>query len=418
MRFCIYCGQKTKKGRRGEHIVPEMIGGKKTLNDVGNRPVCGKCNNGILSQLDEELCKRSYLGLIASRELKAKDCFQAWEVDETSSRLLVEARPDWREDGVLNSFTCYPQIVFEQSGPEVRGDFEQFKAFGDDAINALLQAVRDCFHRYQCGEDCITFQRVDSPGTLSQYRLPPRIYTPKDIFKVAKDIKSGSFILRFVSTDDRKFAIASLANLNLDSLQSFRRLDRARTLERSMGSKTPAFAIGFDISRTVRALMKMGFNLIAAHCPKTPADSRHFSKVINVIFDRAGQMPREVIDANGFTYCRDLDPIEISGNAHSFRLVHENQIWNVYFRFFGGAICAYARVPGPNYEDWCCADIIAPLGSKEWEVHHSRLLPYMRQPRILWTGGEDLTPSVQFTRSTSMVSVKVVERKKRFGKSH
>jgi len=144
-RVCLYCGEPTKRGRKGEHVVPAAIGGALTLNDVSNRAVCPKCNAGVLSQLDKELCSRSYLSVIASREIGAH-LWQAWDVDHESNNLLVEARPAWAADETLNSLVCYPQITLERSGPGVRGDSQEFRQFGEeDATKVLFQAVRHCF---------------------------------------------------------------------------------------------------------------------------------------------------------------------------------------------------------------------------------------------------------------------------------
>jgi 5-methylcytosine-specific restriction endonuclease McrA len=74
--LCLYCGEPTNKGRKGEHIVPEAIGGALTLNDVSSRVVCQKCNSGVLSVLDKELCSRSYLSAIASQVIDA----HLWQV--------------------------------------------------------------------------------------------------------------------------------------------------------------------------------------------------------------------------------------------------------------------------------------------------------------------------------------------------
>jgi hypothetical protein len=53
--LCLYCGEPTKRGRKGEHIVPEAIGGALTLNDVPNRAVCPKCNSGVRALPPEAL---------------------------------------------------------------------------------------------------------------------------------------------------------------------------------------------------------------------------------------------------------------------------------------------------------------------------------------------------------------------------
>src|SRR5271166_1275960 len=100
-RECLYCGTPTKRGKKGEHIVQEAIGGGRTLNDAGTAVVCQKCNSGVLSKIDRELCSRSYLSMVASQDLE-ENLWQTWDIDHGSDQLLVEARPSWHEDKTLN----------------------------------------------------------------------------------------------------------------------------------------------------------------------------------------------------------------------------------------------------------------------------------------------------------------------------
>jgi HNH endonuclease len=73
-RLCIYCGQEFKNVRRGEHIVPNAIGGTLTVSDVcKEKKVCQQCNTGILSDLDNELCRQSFLSVVAATELGRVD---------------------------------------------------------------------------------------------------------------------------------------------------------------------------------------------------------------------------------------------------------------------------------------------------------------------------------------------------------
>src|SRR5262249_33749224 len=147
-RLCLYCGQPASKGNRNEHIVPEALGGCLTLNDVPTgRVVCQKCNNGVLSAIDRELCSRSHLSLVASQRINGHFP-QAWDVDHADRHQLIEARPNWAEDEMMNSLVCYPQVTFESRGPEVRGDAEEFERFGrEDATRLLFKAVRRSFRR-------------------------------------------------------------------------------------------------------------------------------------------------------------------------------------------------------------------------------------------------------------------------------
>lgn len=402
-RLCLYCGQPTKRGRKGEHVVPEAIGGALTLNDVPNRSVCPKCNSGVLSQLDKELCSRSYLSAVASKEI-GSHLWQVWDVDHAARNLLVEARPLWAADESLQSLVSYPQITFERAGPEARGDAEEFTQFGrEDATKVLFQAVRNCFGRYRDGEKgALNFERVRSGVVHDGYRLAPRIYTPHPICEVAKNIRKQSFVLRFTTEEDKHFVLQSLPNLG-----DGRQLKKWAT---QRCSYWPTICFFFDIGDTMRALMKLGVNLIAAHCPNTPLDHQSFAHVISVIRGEAGQIPPKVLRSNGFTHAEDVREINAPENAHSFRLVHMNAKWHVFSSFFGGKIGAYVQVPGVNRENWVCTDIVAPLRSKDWTVTTSSILPVMNA-RVEWNDSRVVLPSYKAKNIASSVQVELVRKK-------
>ncbi len=402
MHLCLYCGQPTKRGKRGEHIVPEAAGGVLTLNDVSNRRVCPKCNSGILSQLDKELCSRSFLSVIASREIGAH-LWQAWDVDHQSNNLLVEAKPAWAAEESLTSLVCYPQIVFERSGPQVYGDPEEFRRFGHDAGKVLFLAARHAYRRYREGEKgAINFERVRSGVILDGYRLPPRIFTPHAIEAVARNIETQSFVLRFTSESDKLFALRSFANLNDGSqLQKW-------TYKPS--SQYPEIGVFFDIGDTMRALMKIGLNLIAAYCPNTPVDHNSFAGVIRVIRGEV-QFPPRILMSNGFVHPEDVAVINAAEKAHSFRLVHIDGVWRVYFSFFGGQVGACVHVPGPNHEKWAHADIVAPIGSKDWTIKTSSILLCMKDPCVEWSDGRVVIPSLKLQNTVSFVGVEPVKKK-------
>jgi len=84
---CIYCNSTIEKQKRGEHIVPEVIGGGLTLNQVSEKRVCNDCNSTFLSRIDDELCRRSYLSAIASQIL-GNDIWQCWDVDTAGGQLV------------------------------------------------------------------------------------------------------------------------------------------------------------------------------------------------------------------------------------------------------------------------------------------------------------------------------------------
>lgn len=80
---CLYCNQPARAGGKGEHVIPEAIGGARTLLEFSaKRRVCQRCSNGLLSQLDDELCSNSYLSLISSRNGYTKE-LKLWNVDHS-----------------------------------------------------------------------------------------------------------------------------------------------------------------------------------------------------------------------------------------------------------------------------------------------------------------------------------------------
>lgn len=114
--------------------------------------------------------------------------------------------------------------------------------------------------------------------------------------------------------------------------------------------------------------------------------------------------------ANGFVNAEDVQAIKATGNAHSFRLVHMDGKWHVFSSFFGGQVGSYVRVPGPNQERWRCADIVAPLQSKDWTVRTSSIVPWMKV-QVEWNSAKVVTPSVKLQNTVSSVSIEVVKKK-------
>ncbi len=402
-RSCLYCGLPTKKGKKGEHIVPEAIDGRLTLNDISNRAVCAKCNSGFLSYLDKELCSRSYLSIVASQKIAAH-LWQTWDIDHAANNLLVEARPLWSDDETLSGLVCYPQITFERpERSDVRADFEECRRFGTEHFAPVLfKAVRQCFQRYSAGKrGAIHFERIQSGVIYDECRLAPRIFTRHSIGEIAQRINDQSFILRFTNEDDKKFA-----------LQRLSKLDDGRHLKgysRKPGSHTPTLCCFFDAGDVLRALMKIGLNLIAAYCSRTPVNCRTFAHAIRVIRGEV-QITHAMIQANGFVHARDIQGIKGSPNEHSFRLIHVDRVWHIYSSFFGGNIGAYVQLPGPNHEEWNSADVVAPMKSKTWTFTTSRILPIMTT-HVEWRNSEKVTPSVKMQKSVSILRAEITRRK-------
>lgn len=404
--LCLYCGEPTKRGKRGEHIVQNALGGELTLNDVPtSKVVCPTCNSGVLGRLDKELCSRSYLSVVASQQINAH-LWQTWDVDHAADNLLVEARPVWADDGYLQSLVCHPQITFERAGPDVRADWEEAARFGNDAFGRVLfKAARRCFDRYRAGvKRALHLERIRLGSIYDGHRLPPRIFTTHSIAGVAENIhRKQSFTLRYANDEDLKFALHSLSNLEEDR--------KFKGWSYKPGSHRPTLAFYFDIGDTMRALMKIGVNLLAAYCRKTPVNHETFAQAIQIITGD-DQIPWRVLAVNGFVHAEHIQPMRGADNEHTFRLLHMDGSWRVYFSFFGGRIGAFVRVPGPNNEDWTCANIVAPLGSKDWTFSPSRLLQPLKA-RVEWNNSKVITPSLKLQNSVSVVQADLVPRRRR-----
>jgi hypothetical protein len=97
-----------------------------------------------------------------------------WDVDHAARNLLVEARPDW----IRKCLTQFAQIVFEPSGPQIRGDYDEIIRFGREAFEqVLVKCTLRAFRRHEAGEKrWLHFERLEhNPALARAYRLPPRI---------------------------------------------------------------------------------------------------------------------------------------------------------------------------------------------------------------------------------------------------
>lgn len=102
---CIYCGRTIKGVRRGEHVIPEAIGGRKTIPVV-----CAPCNSGPLSDIDRELCSRSAMSLAALKAL-GNSLETSWEINHGADRLLLKARNDPRRGIRTERRRCVRKVV-------------------------------------------------------------------------------------------------------------------------------------------------------------------------------------------------------------------------------------------------------------------------------------------------------------------
>jgi hypothetical protein len=396
---CIYCGNKTTKERKGEHIIPEAIGGRLTLKETSGKSVCTSCNNGVLSVLDNELCRRSYLSVIASQEIDSS-LWQLWDIDHSARQLLIEARPDW-EEGELRSVYTYPQMIFERSGPQIRGNSNEMKRLSkDQVLHVMTRAIYRAFERFRAGKKrVIHFERVRTDLSRRGFRLPPRVYAMRSISEITKNINNQKFVFRFINGDDLRFAFRAISHLDWNNNKQFDRTDSYP------GSQVPSISIFFDQGLTVRAMMKIGFNLLAAYCTNTMVNYDAFPEVTRLIRGNVHATPNH-IEANGFVYAEDVEELAVP-NCHSFRITTLDNHWIIYMSFFGGRIGGVVSFPGPNFEEWKTMKILAPIKSKNWTAVPSQVYQPLKA-RIEWSDQSAITPSLKLQYSHSRMVIEQV----------
>jgi hypothetical protein len=316
----------------------------------------------------------------------------------------LEARPDWK-DGELNALICYPQLTFERSGPHLRGDVKEVTRFGREGFEKLMvAAIRRAFQRYNAGErKALHLERIHTDVKSRRYRYPPRVYTTHSLCEIARDVYNQSFILRFSSQEDLRFALTSLSRF--DAAQPFKEWSQ------NIGAHLPAFSHFFDMGLTVRALMKIGINLLAAYCQKTRVSDETFGNVIHVIRGDA-DVHQSDLSANGFTRLAKPQNEMMDVRSHYFKIVYLDRHWIVYSGFFGGRINTVVTLLGPNDEAWNTLEIVAPLKNKKWQTQFSSIIQPVKV-QVEWNDISKIVPSLKLQHSHSQVVVEERPRRKK-----
>ncbi|HET6422707.1 MAG TPA: HNH endonuclease [Planctomycetaceae bacterium] len=391
---CLYCGKPATK--KGEHVIPDRLAGGLTIRaQCPTRNVCRTCNNGVLSELDKELCVRFPLSFVAAPILGLKES-QFWDIDRSDGNLLIEAHPNVAKA----TYTVCPQIIFETNQATVRGDYQQMLSFGPEAfLNILMRAAFQAFRRYEAGEKgSIHFERITIDSAIHDgRRYPPRLFTRSTITELAFKLvarKRPSFILRFATDVDRRHALN-----HLDKFTPYPKLQR---FEQHSGSSNQAFRCRADMGMVLRALLKIAINTLAAFCSKTRVDHVTFKETIDLILGKK-PIKREHFASNGFCSPDEIKSMAAQDNAHSLRLQHDDGVWHVAFSFFGGLMGGSVHFVGPNEEDWSRAEIVAPLNSNSWSVSTSQVL-IPSQHRINWNDLRVIAPSLGASEISSRMT--------------
>jgi hypothetical protein len=353
---CLYCEEPVAGVSRGEHVVPDSIGGTLTILNV-----CRSCNNGVLSDIDKELVSRSPLAMIAAREI-GNSIGLLFDVDHSENELLLDARLPTPS----SSPTLYPQIVFEDSGPKIRGDLEELTPLGGDIFaRSLLHAAKDRL---------ISDASVSNPNRRrlvqrnlrfcpGPYRYPPRIIATRPISRFDDRMKME---LRYISDSDRAFAVEQLEALDPD--MSF---GKAAS---QLGSPLPLVRSSFELVAAMRGVTKISLNMLEWIEQLVSSKRDQFLDTIQFVrFGTSHPIDRK---QNGFVRAVTLALLECPANCHKFRFTFgaKESAWRVYAGFFGGKVGVTICIPGAAPKSWVTADVTVPINSPDWVVTRSPLM--------------------------------------------
>jgi hypothetical protein len=353
-RLCLYCGFPTGRVKKGDHLIPDAIGGK-----IATKDVCSRCNND-LSDIDRELCSRSPISLVASKEIEGHIA-QAWDVDENDRNLLLEGRPDL----VRSSFRIFPQMVVLPRGEQFRADWHELREFGIEKFHTLFKRrLRKAFWQYEHGnKKAIIFSELPyNEDLLTRYTYFPRFFVRGT---VADACSTKTIELGYDSRAAKRMAMARI-EAGLQTKGEMRS-------EVGMSSPLPTIRFFCDGGKVWRALAKIAINLLHHYCSRTEVNLLTFPRVIDEILGKRRFHPIR-LSRSGFVCHSDLATIASTDGSHFIRLSWERGFWIAAMAFFGGQIGAAVKFPGPNKELWRTLDVKAPINSSDWTITPSSLV--------------------------------------------
>lgn len=384
---CIYCGFRKPSSR--EHVVQDALGGVDVIEDV-----CQNCND-LLAVIDKVLAVQSPLSLYARRELSGFGP-NSWDVDDTQDGLLLDARTTPGTD----SMTLVPQLVFDGDERLLYCDADDIERLGkDEAESRFYLRLGRAFGHYKIygprsrkrdhkGMDMLKEGPVEV--IRSGYRLPPRICCSRSL--VDFDSKALMFTLKYRTVDDRNKVLDSLCKIDWS-----KRSEKSRI---HLGSREPVVHFRYSLTDVMRALAKIGLNLLAFHCDSTKVNRHTFSDAIEWIL--VGMHDREFGDGNryGFVLPDGVEDLGCPVKSHKIRLTHDlsTNTWKLYASFFEGQVGAHVAFRGPNRESWATLDVVVPydepMPAPKFDNWHrpldTRVALDAREilPSVEWTTGE------------------------------
>lgn len=375
-KMCIYCGRSVGRQKKGEHIIPKSIGGKLTLNDKNAtslqsgriRRVCTKCN-GKCSVIDEELASKSPIHHFVWQVL-GRNPLGVFDYDAKED-LLVEARP--LPDNI--SPAIWPQVILMEGKTQIRVDEEDLKQFGAERCFSLFyQFAKNARKSLDLSKRKRRWiwEKMKSLPKLGKY--PPRVFTPHGFDEFDDRI---TFICRYAKHYRQQHILSQFDNWQNPKGNC--------KVEMRLGMKDPPAMQSWRPHYVVRALVKIAVNTLAYFCENTEVNFITFPKAVEfalygdrpfthkVILEDIALSKCPGMFAGGFLIHDNIRALNCPDNAHKIELNGALNVWHAYFAFFGGAIGAAVRFPGPNNEKWSRLEVIAPLDSKDWSCQKHEL---------------------------------------------
>jgi hypothetical protein len=383
---CIYCGDPTRGVRKGEHVIPAALGTKPTI-----RWVCGSCNSQF-SQLDKELCSHSPLSVVLQQEL-GTDSTTHWEYCSIHNIAL--------EGGVRGDFSAcalWPQLVVTDRGVLFYFDEEEARRYGvEDFARAFHNLVQHAIDRYERGEKSIIWERISRHPDRGTF--PPRLFTRKPYDEWHRDM---TFICRYHTPVNQRRIVSRLREWRPEVSRS--------KVRSTLGVQDPEGLLTFDIKMVLRALVKVGVNLLSYVSSPTAVNRGTFPQA--TMFARWGQDWMPEPRSNGFVTERALSSFAGEENTHRLQLRYSGGSWRFLAVFFGGRIGTCVHFPGAPIGENIRYDVIAPISVRDWTVIRHRVYLPDAAIRTEWDDISVIIPSMPSRYRGSRLRIKWREETK------
>ncbi len=353
---CIYCGQPAIGNRKGEHIVPNALGGKETLK----KEVCLGCNNNVLSQLDEELACKSPISMVAVQELDKRGD-NVWDYNsELDIALEAQLLPN------IEASILWPQVVLLDKSPLFFFDMIEAKSSGleefCDRFQKNLKFAIESLSSTEKKKHRLLWRRIRRLPLRGSY--PVRVFTRHRSNEIVEGV---TFECRYAGGIDRSSV--------LQTLKSW--VPNISTPHEDDGVIDPEGGFSYRPRWVLRALVKTGINILAKQYGGSRVNATAFRDAVRFVRFDEGSGPSS--DDCGFVVHADVAAMGCSAKCHKFRLSYDRN-WSLHCAFFGGRVGATVVFPGPQLGDTRSIVSFPPSDGRGEVVEDGALSPQPTEP--------------------------------------